>query len=112
MPKINARKKGHAYELQVRDLFKELGWPDCVSSRLESKRADDAGVDLCFTDPFNVQAKAVENLGSLHVVLAHMPNDNKLNVVFHKRNRQGSVVCMGEESFKKIVTLLKSNGLI
>jgi len=112
MAKINARKKGHAYELAIRDLFKELGWPDVCSSRSESKRMDDAGVDLCFTKPFNVQAKAVENLGSLHAVLERMPADDNMNVVFHKRNRQGSVVCMREETFKKLVTLLKVNGLI
>ena len=109
---INPRKKGHTYELQIHDLFKKLGWPDCVTSRLESKRADDAGVDLCFTDPFNIQAKAVENLGSIHKVLEHMPNDNKFNVVFHKRNRQGTIVAMSQEDFERIIILLKQNNLI
>ena len=109
---INPRKKGHAYELQIRDFFIKLGWVDCVTSRLESKRADDAGVDLCFTDPFNVQAKAVENLGSIHVVLDHMPADNKFNVVFHKKNRQGTIVAMRQEDFERIIVLLKSKELI
>ncbi len=109
---INPRKKGHAYELQIRDFFKELGWTDCVTSRLESKRADDAGVDLCFTNPFNVQAKAVENLGSIHAVLNRMPVDSKINVVFHKKNRQGTIVAMTQEDFKRIIILLKSKELI
>lgn len=98
MPKINARKKGHAYELVVRDLFKELGYTECVSSRSESKNLDDKGVDLCYTGPFHVQCKAVENLGSLHKILASMPKE-KMNVVFHKKNRQGTIVAMDVETF-------------
>lgn len=98
MPKINARKKGHAYELQVRDIFKDLGFNECVSSRSESKNLDDKGVDLCYTGPFHVQCKAVENLGSIHKILAGMPQD-KMNLVFHKKNRQGSIVAMDTETF-------------
>ena len=109
---INPRKKGHAYERDVRDFFIKLGWTTCVTSRLESKRADDAGIDLCFTDPFNVQAKAVENLGSVHAVLARMPADNKFNVVFHKRNRQGTIVAMSQDDFERIISLLKKNNLV
>lgn len=102
MAKINARKKGHQYELQIRDFFKDLGYAECVSSRSESKNMDDKGVDLCNTGPWYVQCKAVENLGSIHKVLANMPNENKLNVVFHKRNRQGTIVAMDISTFKTL----------
>lgn len=112
MPKINARKKGHAFELQIRDVFKELGWDKAVSSRSESKNKDDQGIDLCFTDPFSVQCKAVENLGSLHKILAAMPNDSNYNVVFHKRSRQGVIVAMTMDDFKEIIQMLKSNKVI
>lgn len=100
MPKINARKKGHSFELIVRDFFRDLGYTECVSSRSESKNLDDKGVDLCYTGPFYVQCKAVENLGSIHAVLAKMPKEHKLNVVFHKKNRQGTIVAMDIETFK------------
>jgi hypothetical protein len=109
--KINARKKGHGYELQIRDWFKELGWTECVSSRSESKRKDDQGIDLCYTDPFHVQAKAVEKLGSLHDILAKMPKNN-YNLVFHKRNRKGTIVAMTIEDFKEILDMLISNKII
>ena len=61
---INSRAKGNSYELQIINKFKERGWVDCVSSSSESKRTDDAGVDICYL-PVNVQCKAVEKLGSL-----------------------------------------------
>jgi hypothetical protein len=109
---INPRKKGHGYELQIRDWFRELGWTKAVSSRSESKNKDDQGIDLCFTDPFSVQAKAVEKLGSIHDVLAKMPNDSNYNVVFHKRNRKGTIVAMNIEDFKEILEMLIANRII
>jgi Holliday junction resolvase len=42
---INSRAKGHAYELQIVNRLKELGY-DAVTSRSESKRMDDLGVDI------------------------------------------------------------------
>lgn len=110
--KINARKKGHAYELDIRDWFKELGWNDAVSSRSESKNMDDKGVDLCYTAPFNAQMKAVEKLGSIHDILAKMPNDSNYNVVFHKKNRKGTIVAMTIEDFKEILQMLITNQII
>lgn len=97
---INSRAKGNSYELQIINKFKERGWVDCVSSRSESKRTDDAGVDICYL-PVNVQCKAVEKLGSLHAVLTKMPKGGD-NVVFHKKNRQGTIVAMSEELFFKL----------
>lgn len=108
----SARTKGHSYELQIRDFFKDLGWKDCVSSRSESKNLDDKGIDLCYTAPFSVQCKAVENLGSIHKVLASMPQDSNYNVVFHKRNRQGTIVAMTMEDFQEILGILISNQII
>ena len=110
MAKINARDKGHDYELQIRDLFRENGWPEAVTSRMESKSKDDAGVDLCYTDPFFVQCKAIENMGSAHNILDAMPKpDGKhINVVFHKKNRRGTVVSMSMADFFTIIKQLNS----
>jgi hypothetical protein len=108
----SARQKGHSFELQIRDFFRELGYEKCVSSRSESKNKDDQGIDLCFTDPFNVQCKAVENLGSMHKVLDEMPKGHNYNVVFHKKNRQGTIVAMTLDDFKEIMQMLKSNHII
>lgn len=106
------RAKGHNYELQVVKLFKELGW-DCVTSRSESKRTDDAGVDLCYTAPFQVQAKCWESAPSYHKVLASMPQKKgTYNLLFHKRNRQGSVVVMSQEDFVELLEMLIYNGVI
>lgn len=113
MSKIKSpRAKGHKYELDIVKIFKELGW-DCVTSRSESKRTDDAGVDICYTSPFSIQAKAWESAPSYHKVLASMPRKKgNYNLLFHKRNRQGSVVVMTQEDFLEILEMLVVNKII
>jgi hypothetical protein len=108
----SARVKGHTFERDIVQWFKDLGWDKAVTSRAESKNKDDQGIDLCYTDPFSVQAKAVENLGSLHKILAAMPDDSNYNVVFHKRSRQGVIVAMTLDDFKELIQMLKSNKII
>lgn len=110
---INARKKGHAFELYLVNLFKSLGFGECVSSRSESKRMDDAKVDLCYTEPFYVQAKAVEKLGCVHAILDSMPKKKGItNLVWHKKNRKGSIVCMKEEDFIVILKKMIDKGIV
>ena len=104
MSKINSRKKGVVYEQKIAREMRDLGFRDCVTSRAESKNLDDAGVDLCYTDPFNIQLKAVERFGTHHEVLRSMPNDSNINVVFHKRNNKGTVVMMTKDDFYALIT--------
>ena len=104
----SARIKGHTFERGIVNWFKQLGWEKAVTSRAESKSKDDQKIDLCFTDPFNVQCKAVENLGSIHKVLSEMPKDTNYNLVFHKRSRQGVIVAMTMEDFEELIKMLKS----
>ena len=101
-----ARTKGHNFELYLAKKFRENGFPDCVTSRSESRNEDAKKVDLCFSGQWNVQAKNVERLGSIHKILDSMPKDSKVNVVFHKRARQGVTVSMTEEDFWAIVRLI------
>lgn len=113
MGKINSRAKGNTYELRIAKLFQELGWGNCVSSRSESKRTDDLGIDLCYTTPFAIQAKAWERAPSYHEVLSSMPQKKGIfNVLFHKKNRKGSIVAMSEADFIEIVKLLLKHKVI
>lgn len=105
--KINARQKGHTYERKIAEEFRQLGYTECLTSRLESKRQDDLGIDLCHTGMWAVQCKAVEKLGSYHDILKSMPQHDKINVLFHKRNNKGETVTMSKNDFYKIVEILK-----
>ena len=100
----NSRLKGHNYERELAKTFREKGWVYCKTAREASgKLVDDSGRDLIDTEPFNIQAKNVETLGSAHNTLAKMPIDGRINVVFHRRNRKGVIVALSEEDFWKIL---------
>lgn len=103
----SARAKGNTYELSIKTDHIEIGFKDVFTSRNESKRMDDKGVDLVGL-PYHIQCKAVEKLSpGLHKILSDMPND-RIRAVFHKRNRLGSVVCLTKEDWYKILRHLKS----
>jgi len=107
MSKINNRKKGNQYETDLAVELREF-FPNVVTSRSESKRTDDKGVDFCYTAPFNIQAKAWERAPSYHTVLSEMPKDLNDNVIFHKKNHKGTVVIMSKETFYNILITLKN----
>jgi hypothetical protein len=108
---INARKKGHAFELDILRWFNDRGFT-ALTSRNESKRKDDAGIDLCYTEPFSVQCKAVERAINHHSVLAKMPNDSNYNLIFHKKSRLGVTVTMTIQDFSEILNMLIKNKII
>ena len=96
-----ARQKGHRFELAIIRGLVARGW-EAVSSRSESKRLDDKGVDIVTDAPFNIQCKAVERMSvPIHELLASMPHD-KTPVVFHKRNNRGVVVSMMLSDFERL----------
>ncbi len=56
------KRKGSDAERFYANIFKDLGYEHCKTSRLGSKLHDDAGIDLIFL-PFNVQIKAGKQAG-------------------------------------------------
>jgi len=99
--KINARKKGHAFELWCIKAMSDL-FPEAVSARSESKRLDDAGVDICYTGDIHFQCKAVEGSMDAFSVLDRMPRD-KYRVLLWKKNRMGTLAVVPLSDMKKIV---------
>lgn len=113
MGKINARKKGNSYELKVAKKLKELGFLSCATSRFESKKTDDEGIDLVNVHPLQIQIKAVERLGSVHAIINRIPRrKGKFNLLWHKRNHMGAIVAMSEEDFLTMLKLLIDSGVI
>lgn len=66
-----ARRKGNSWELEIINNLKAIGYTGCVSSRSESKRTDDAKVDIIDIKhqlPCHIQAKATRNLPNYHKI--------------------------------------------
>ena len=106
MKKINSRAKGHTFETTIAQELRDMGY-DCVTSRSESRRLDDAGVDLVDDTPFYFQLKRVEKLRPVDMILDAMP-DKKVRVVLSKRSRKDAVISMRWDDFKKLMLENKS----
>ncbi len=107
-----AKKKGSNYELQVIKILKELGFSGCASSRSCNRALDDAKVDIAGLPSLNVQCKAVEATVDLHKVLESMPTDDKINIVFHKKNRREPVIAIQQKDFIPLLKLMIEHGVV
>jgi len=105
-----ARAKGHRFERQLRKEFVELGFTECQTSRFASKMLDSMKVDLCFTDPFYIQAKNVERNFDPQAILESMPKTKThYNIVIRKKKKFKDVVCMDKSTFYEFLEMLKKN---
>jgi len=110
------RTAGHNWERETTKKYRELGF-NATTSRYTSREKDDQKVDLCGTEPINIQAKFTKNYPDFHSLLNEMPNDGNYNVVHHKRNRgkgkpKEHIVVMLEEDWLQIVEVLKTENII
>ena len=122
------RQKGHDAERYYASVFRGLtpAFEKCKTSRAASRLHDDSGIDLCFTEPFNVQIKAGKQAGlNVSKELAkieeevkknfpsHYPELNNMNILIHKkeagkgrrRNQYDEIVSMTLEDFIKLIKL-------
>jgi len=120
------RRKGHQAERYYAKVFKNLGFPHCVTSRYGSRVHDDAGIDL-INLPFNVQIKAGKQKGmNPSQVLNYMKERVKelfpksaiehkqISIVIHRkavsrgrrRNEQDDLVHMSFKDFEKLINMI------
>lgn len=105
----NNRTAGHQFERDIVNRLKKLGFENTSTSRYTSREKDDAKVDICGTEPFNVQCKYTQAI-NIHQVLSEMPKDTNYNLVYHKRKNKGTIVAMKLEDWEEILSkLLKEN---
>jgi hypothetical protein len=120
------RTKGHNAERQYAILFREMNvaFEKCKTSRAASRLHDDSGIDLCFTDPFNIQIKAGKQRGLIiSKELAkikeevkknfppHYPELSNMNILIHRkdigkgrrRNEFDEIVSMTLNDFIKLL---------
>ena len=108
---VNSRKKWVAYEQWLAREYRELWFPDALTSRNSSLKRDAEWVDLTWTDPFNIQAKCYANfpVAKAISVLKEMPNETNMNILHVKVTRKGEVVILDKECWYKIVEFIMKN---
>jgi len=119
------RNAGHQLERDLVLIMREVGFPHTVTSRVESKRRDDAKVDLMNKDegengrlPYNIQAKNLCT-GSInhHKLLAEMPRGKEINVIIHNQTKksdggrfitQGQFAIMDSTAFFRMAKVIEN----
>lgn len=110
---VNSRNKGHSFELETMHEYRKW-FPKCLTSRNESRSRDAEKVDLCYTDPFNIQCKNYANFSWAKAIetIKEMPDESNYNILHLKITRKGDLICMSKEDWYEIVWILKSNEII
>lgn len=106
-----SKRKGNNYELKIIHELTDLGFEGLVSSRSESKRLDDAKIDIA--DTLNVlnfygQCKRTKNTPNIEAISEACPYKDKPMVIFWSKesNRQqnNEYVLMPKEYFYKLLS--------
>lgn len=111
-----SKKTGNAYECQIAKELRDLGYTGVVTSRSESKRADDNKIDLIDTEnklPFYPQLKKTQSTPSYFSIREQCTLKDKPFVIFWaKREKKeinictrGEVVILPKEYFYELIKL-------
>jgi len=109
-----SRNKGHAYETQIAKELRDLGFTGVVTSRSESRRADDNKVDLIDTEgklKWAIQLKKTQNTPSYFDIREESTIDNKDFVLFWAKQKKkevnictvGEVVMIDKQLFYELI---------
>lgn len=93
-----SKNKGSAFETEIVNKLKELGYTGCVRSASESKRIDNAKMDIYDTEhklPINIQAKNTQNLPNYFTIRDACPDKSKPFCLFWKKAAEGGVSSPG-----------------
>lgn len=113
------RDKGHGYEREIAQKFREIGFLHCKTSRQASRLLDDCKVDH-WGIPYNIQAKNGYNRGLNYQEI--LDNIKQLlsqsypqrleypTIIFHKRKKSELAIMDMKDFYSLITKLAKYEG--
>ena len=107
-----SKNKGSAFEAEVVNKLKELGFDVCRSAG-ESKKLDNNKVDIAGDVPFAVQCKNTQNLPNYFTIRENCPDERPLALLWKKVGEVGSIsdgtlAIIPIEYFYKLLTYLRN----
>lgn len=93
-----SKNKGSAFETEVINHLKEVGYTGCVRAAGESKKADNNKIDIVDTDrklPVNIQCKNTQNLPNYFTIRDACSDKSKPFVMAWKKAAEGGSVSPG-----------------
>lgn len=112
------KNKGSSLELEIVNKLKEIGYVGCVSSRSQSKRMDDAKVDIVDLEdklPIYIQSKYTQNTPNYFGIKSECPlTDKPFTVIWKKAtndgtNSPGTIAMVDIDFFYKLLKVYKEN---
>ncbi len=103
-----SRRKGNNWELEIIHSLKEIGYRGCVSSRSESKRMDNAKVDIVDSNnqlPCYIQAKATKNIPNYHKIAQECTLKDLPFVIACKQENKLPIVILPIDFFYELLKL-------
>lgn len=116
------RGAGHGFERIVAGLVRKAGYPNAITTREGDRSKDAAGIDIMNRDqakngklPYSIQAKCTTCPVSYHGMLSGMPQDETINVVFHRYTKlqkdgrfhpQGQYAILNMDKFIQLMTYI------
>ena len=105
------RNAGHIFERTLINRLKQKIYPKAVSSRQESRSADNDGVDLCNTPGIAWQCKSLVNSANYHQLILDLKNKGyPIPVVAHQRtekSKKGKFMVKGEYAILELETFIR-----
>lgn len=117
---ITSRTKGHNLERFVVNMFRKIGFTSAHTSRYASTLLDDNKVDVA-NIPLNIQCKNVKANINYADLLDEINGSLEKNipdrleyptVIIHKKDRGRTMAIMEDQTFYKLILLLKNNNLL
>lgn len=93
-----SKNKGSAFETEVINHLKEIGYTGCVRAAGESKKADNNKIDIVDTDrklPVNIQCKNTQNLPNYFTIRDACSDKSKPFVMAWKKAAEGGSTSPG-----------------
>lgn len=85
-----SKNKGAAFESEIVNKLKELGYDACRSAG-ESKKLDNSKVDIAGDCEFAIQAKNTQNLPNYFTIRENCPDDRPLALLWKKVGEVNSI---------------------
>jgi hypothetical protein len=116
-----ARAKGHRCEVLLAKEFRELGYPDCATTRATSRLLDSCAIDLNFIK-FNIQSKAdkrnfnfknyLELIDEVNSRILKLPTELQYRltyptIVFHTKDRECLCILRKQDLYELIKQIPK-----
>ena len=104
MPKINSKRKGKDGELALAKKLREYGY-DARRTVQYNGKAEDGEADLCGLPGIHIECKRTEKLNlydAVNQAKRDSAGDDKLPVVFHRRNNCEWLAIMPLDAFMEI----------